>query len=179
MESQEAAQETQDLPATDNPQAKEEVKQDQPDVQKISTGNNDTDPKTQIKNLDVLLEGYVFLKYGKWGDPAYRTVRISSDLLSLEWVHKGKEKASNSIPVNKLIGIKFGRHTPNFTKHPPKAQRQEELSFTVFGNERNLDLEASTKDQLNLFVDGMISLIQYHKKYNTEAINKLNKGNKK
>lgn len=110
----------------------------------------------------------MFLKYGKWGDPAYRIIRISPDYKRLEWIHRGEAKASNYIPVNKLVGIKYGRHTPNFKRHKIKDQNQEDLSFTIFGEDRNVDLEADIKEQKDLFVEALVSLIQYHKKYNPD-----------
>ena len=60
------------------------------------------------------------MKYGTWGDPAYRVIRISEDLKRLEWVHRGEKKASNYLAISKLIGVKFGRHTSNFKRFKVK-----------------------------------------------------------
>mmetsp|Transcript_37268 Transcript_37268/g.43503 ORF Transcript_37268/g.43503 Transcript_37268/m.43503 type:complete len:155 (+) Transcript_37268:38-502(+) len=128
----------------------------------------ESEPK--IKNLELLLDGHKFLKYGKWGDPGYRIVRVSKDLSKLEWLHQNEKKPSGSIPVSKLIGIKFGRHTSIFKKNKAKSDVQEQLSFTVFGEERNLDLEADAKDQMDLFVEGLISLISYQRSKNLESV---------
>lgn len=136
------------------------------------------DPRAEIENLDILLEGYVFLKYGRWGSPAYRVVKVSPDLKNLEWIHRGEAKPSGSIPVPSLIGIKYGRHTDNFKRYKAKDQTQEDLSFTIFGEDRNLDLEADIKEQKDLFVQGMVSLINYHKKHNPDLLKKGNLGGK-
>lgn len=140
----------------------------------LKTSNEDA--RGEIENLDLLLEGCVFLKYGKWGDPAYRIVKISTDLKNLEWIHRGETKPAGSIPVSKLIGIKYGRHTSNFKK---KKASEEELCFTIFGEDRNLDLEADTKAQMELFVEGMISLIKYHKNHNPDLFKGPKLGGKK
>ena len=151
---------------------KQEVKETKPSVD-IST---DSEPK--IKNLDLLLEGHVFLKYGKWGDPGYRIVRVSKDLSRLEWIHKNETKPSGHILVSKLIGVKFGRHTSNFKKFKVKSEMQEQLSFTIFGEDRNLDLEADLREQMDLFIEGLISLIKYHKMKNPELLKSAGKKTK-
>ena len=118
----------------------------------------------EIKNKEILLEGYVFLKYGKWGDPGYRTVKVTSDFKNIEWLHNGEAKASNCMPLSTLIGIKFGRHTPNFKKIKVVKPEQEELSFSIIGEKRNLDLEASLKAQKDQFLEGIVSLMSWYKK---------------
>ena len=135
--------------------------------------------ESEIKNMSSLLEGYVFLKYGKHGEPGYRIVRMSPDLQKLEWVHNGETKASNSMKIRKLVGIKFGRHTGNFTRFPIKNQRQNELSFTIFDHKRALDLEANIQGQLDLFIEGLASIIQYHNTHNPKLLmNSSLRGNK-
>ena len=133
----------------------------------------------EIKNLDLLLEGQEFLKYGKWGNPGVRIVRVSKDLSKLEWVHKNETKPSGSIPVSKLVGVKFGRHTSNFQKFKVKSDIQEQLSFTIFGEERNLDLEANMKEQMDLFIEGLTSLIKYQKSKNPEIFKESDSSKKK
>ena len=118
----------------------------------------------EIKNKQILMDGFVFLKYGKWGEPGYRTVRVTSDFKNIEWIHHGQAKASNFMPLSTLIGIKFGRHTPNFKKIKSTKLEQEELSFSIIGEKRNLDLEASLKEQKEQFVEGIVSLMGWYKK---------------
>ena len=107
----------------------------------------------------------MFLKYGKWGEPGYRTVYVSPDFKNIEWKHHGETKSSGSMPLSQLIGIKFGRHTPNFKRFKAPTPEIEDLSFSIIGEKRNLDLEASLKEQKEQFVEGLVSLMAYHKKH--------------
>ena len=121
----------------------------------------------------------MFLKYGKLGEPAYRIVRVSSDLKKIEWMHSGEKKPSNSMKIDKLTGIKFGRNTSNFMRFPIKNQKQEDLSFTVYSDSRNLDLEANIQSQVDLFIEGLVSVIQYHESEGSKLTDNSTTGGKK
>ncbi len=79
------------------------------------------------------------------------------------------------MPLDSLLGIKFGRHTPNFKRRPAKQPEQEALSFSIIGEKRNLDLEASQKEQMDFFIEGLVSVMKYLKKKKKEAEDKLKK----
>jgi len=117
----------------------------------------------EIQNKDILLDGYIFLKYGSWGDPGYRLVYLSPDFKTIFWKHVEEEKASGSIPVNTFTDIKLGRVTSNFKRKPPQSAEQEKLSFSLIGSKRNLDLEASSQEQMDNFIEGMKSVILYNR----------------
>jgi len=121
-------------------------------------------PQPEIKNIDLLLRGFVFLKYGSWGDPGKRLISITSDYLLLEWRHVGDDRPSGFVSVKGLLGIKLGRTTSNFKRKPAKKPEQEKLSFTVVGDKRNLDLEAQSKEEMDQFLEGLVALIKFLKK---------------
>jgi hypothetical protein len=82
--------------------------------------------------------------------------------------HHGETKPSGTMPLDSLLGVKFGRHTPNFKRRPPQKPEQEALSFSIIGEKRNLDLEAGQKEQMDLFVEGLVSVMRWLKKKKKE-----------
>jgi len=120
----------------------------------------------EIKNKELLLKGSVFLKYGSWGEPGLRLISVTPDYQLLEWRHEGEERSSGYLTVKSLMGIKFGRTTSNFKRRPAKRAEQEKLSFTVVGEKRNLDLEASSQEQMDQFLEGLVSVLKLMKKKN-------------
>jgi len=121
------------------------------------------DQEEDIKHKEKLLQGYVFLKYGSWGEPGMRVISLTPDLQLLEWKHEGEERASGYLTMKSLMGIKFGRTTSNFKRRPAKKPEQEKLSFTVVGEKRNLDLEASSQEQMDEFLEGLVSVLKFMK----------------
>jgi len=121
--------------------------------------NTAVKPEEEIKNKEILLDGYIFLKYGSWGDPGYRHVFLSPDLKTICWKHVDEEKVSGSIPLISFNEIKIGRHTPIFKRKPAKSPEQDKLSFSLLGTKRSLDLESSSKEQMQLFLEGLESVI--------------------
>ena len=119
---------------------------DNKDPGAISDTTDKKEEEDEIKNKQILLDGYVFLKYGTWGDPGYRVVNVDAGFKKIRWFHSGENKASGEMNLDSLLGIKFGRHTPNFKRKPAKTPEQEALSFSIIGEKRNLDLEASQKE---------------------------------
>ncbi len=117
----------------------------------------------EIKNKDILLDGYIFLKYGSWGEPGYRLVYVSPDFKTISWKHVEEDKASGSIAINTFTDIKLGRVTSNFKRKPPQSAEQEKLSFSLVGSKRNLDLEASSQEQMDNFIEGMKSVILWNR----------------
>jgi len=145
----------------EKPQPKEEQKSNpQPVIEQPVSPTADD----EIKNKQILIDGYVFLKYGSWGDPGYRIVNLSPDLKQIRWFHSGDTKSSGTMSLDSLLGVKFGRHTPNFKRKPSKNPEQEALSFSIIGEKRNLDLEASQKEQMDLFIEGLVSVMKWLKK---------------
>lgn len=61
------------------------------------------------------------MKYGTWGDPGYRIVSVDPDFKKIRWFHTNEQKASGDMALDSLLGIKFGRHTPNFKRKPAKT----------------------------------------------------------
>ena len=117
-----------------------------------------------VKHKDLLVKGFVFLKYGSWGEPGKRLVSVTSDFQLLEWRHLDQDRPSGSISIMNLLGLKYGRTTKVFKRKPPQRAEQDKLSFTVVGDRRNLDLEASSKEDMEKFLEGLVSLIKYIKR---------------
>jgi len=135
-----------------------------------TTNTNNSTPETcsefdtMVKHKELLLKGVVFLKYGSWGEPGKRLVSVTNDFQLLEWRHLDQERPSGSVSVGNLLGIKFGRTTKVFKRRPPTRAGQDQLSFTVVGDKRNLDLEAGSKEEMDQFLEGLVSLIKYLKR---------------
>ena len=127
------------------------------------TGPRDASDLERMKNL--LIEGSVFLKYGTWGEPGKRLVRVTEDLTILEWRHLNEDKSSGFVLVSSLMGVKFGRTTGPFKRRPVKRPEQDKLSFTIIGNKRNLDLEAETKEQMDTFLEALVTIMKSVKRH--------------
>lgn len=110
------------------------------------------------------------MKHSKWSDPAYKTVRISDCLTKVEWFSRGQAKPKNHILLSKLVGVRFGRRSANFKRQKIKSFAQEQRSFSLLGEDKTLDLEADLKEQMEMFLEGLWSVIEYHKKNNPDFL---------
>ena len=100
--------------------------------------------KHQIQNL--LKDGAIFLKYGKWGKPHQRFVRVSKDLKLIEWHAINKKKVTGYMSVESVTQVIPGRKTKTFSKFPNELK--ELSSFSIISKKRTLDLEVGENNPI-------------------------------
>ena len=121
-----------------------------------------------LMNIKFLQKGQMYLKYGKWGKPHEKLVRLSQDSLYLEWINPTNQKGSVSeIEIKTVQRIEEGDISPYFSKKKIDDKRRK-LCFSIIGIKRNLDLEASNLNIKNAFCDA-IKMILNAKKESVES----------
>ncbi|KAL0221349.1 hypothetical protein RCL1_001203 [Eukaryota sp. TZLM3-RCL] len=112
----------------------------------------------ETKLRSKLIEGAVFLKHGKKGKPHYRFVWVSSDFSKILWRDPSKTKVRDEMDVSQVTDVLIGQLTDVFKRRSGHAGR-ENLSFSIISGERTLDLEASSEEERDLWVDAFKYLV--------------------
>ena len=110
--------------------------------------------------VKVLKNGFLFLKYGKYGHPHERLVYLSDDEKMIEWKDANQKKCTGSIPLDSIQDIAEGRSQGHFHRFKVKDMNQDKLSFSIISSRRTLDLEASIKENKLRFIESLRILIQ-------------------
>jgi len=118
----------------------------------------------ELKALNIMKNGFLFLKYGKYGDPHERLLLLSNCEKKIEWKAINKKTASY-LEIEEIKDIKEGRNSSIFSKYKAKTEEQAILSFSIFyGNNKTLDLEANNKENKNKFIGSLTVLMKREKK---------------
>eukprot|EP01113_Clastostelium_recurvatum_P006689 TRINITY_DN13051_c0_g2_i1.p1 TRINITY_DN13051_c0_g2~~TRINITY_DN13051_c0_g2_i1.p1 ORF type:complete len:411 (+),score=103.36 TRINITY_DN13051_c0_g2_i1:122-1234(+) len=123
------------------------------------------------KDLGILTQGGVFMKYGRKGRPKRRWVQVTPDLMSISWRtchsttgHGGSfqsqtRKPPRYMPLATVLQISRGHKTPVFIKAAHSTTAPLGLSL-VWGS-RTLDLEAHTEELRDMWAASLQSLVTY------------------
>lgn len=117
-----------------------------------------------LKARKLLINGYVFLKYGKMGDPHERLVSFNEEKQLLECkAFDFKTKNKKIFEIGKLNKVEFGRMAANFQRFYKgnSGKDHEDLCFSlVFQGNKRLDLEAETEEIKRNFLDNFEILVK-------------------
>ena len=117
-----------------------------------------------LKAMNILKNGFVFLKYGKYGDPHERLLMLSACEKKIEWRQINK-KTANFIELETVKDIKEGRNSQIFSKFKVKTTEQALLSFSIYyTNNKTLDLEANNMENKQKFIRSLGIVVQNAKK---------------
>lgn len=102
----------------------------------------------EAEAYEYLMIGTTFIKYGLRGGPKSRHVFVHGMFLCWrdprdDGVPNTKKEGVRNIPVKDIIGFESGRSAKNFEKY--KKIGKDNVSFTIMGKQRNLDLEADSE----------------------------------
>lgn len=105
----------------------------------------------RLKALTLMKNGFVFLKYGKYGDPHERLLLLSCCEKKLEWRPINK-KSISFLELSQIKDIKEGRNSTIFLKYKSKNSEQTILSFSIYYGNKTLDLEANSLENKESFI---------------------------
>ena len=110
----------------------------------------------EAEAYEYLMIGTTFIKYGQRGGPKSRHVFVHGMFLCWrdprdDGVPNTKKEGVRNIPVKDIIGFDNGRSAKNFEKY--KKIGKDNVSFTIMGKQRNLDLEADSEADKQLFLN--------------------------
>lgn len=110
----------------------------------------------EAEAYEYLMIGTTFIKYGQRGGPKSRHVFVHGMFLCWrdprdDGVPNTKKEGVRNIPVKDIIGFENGRSAKNFEKY--KKIGKDNVSFTIMGKQRNLDLEADSEADKQLFLN--------------------------
>lgn len=108
-----------------------------------------------LKALKTLKNGFVFMKYGKFGKPHERIVYVNSSEKAIEWKAFNKKKGKGKIEIDKIVEIKEGKKTPNFLKAKNIDTNSDFLAFSIVGKNRGLDLVAESEKIKEKFLSSL------------------------
>ena len=108
-----------------------------------------------LKALKIMKNGFVFMKYGKFGKPHERIVYINSSDKVIEWKAFNKKKGKGKIEIDKIVEIKEGRKTSNFLKTKSFDASSDFLAFSIIGKNRGLDLVAENEKMKEKFLNSL------------------------
>ena len=118
---------------------------------------------------EYLTNGASFLKYGKRGRPKPRHIFLIDKAIS--WrepgskatpLPKDQKKFIRYMPILDIKDITYGRGSDIFKRFQIKKESEkyrEQLSVTIHGGKRTLDLEASTASELEQFIQ-MLTIVR-------------------
>lgn len=112
---------------------------------------------SHVKAVNTLKNGFMFLKYGKYGQPHEKLVYLSRNEQRLEWKDINK-KSADCIDICQISDILEGRQNGNFKRFKTKDD-QEILSFSIISPQRNLDFEADSLESKLKFLSSIKILI--------------------
>ncbi|XP_068494745.1 PH, RCC1 and FYVE domains-containing protein 1-like isoform X1 [Phaseolus vulgaris] len=118
------------------------------------------------KAITALKKGAYLLKYGRRGKPKFCPFRLSNDESVLIWFSGKEEK---HLKLSNVSRIKSGQRTPIFQRYP--RPEKEYQSFSLFYNDRSLDLICKDKDEAEVWFSGLKALISrsHHRKWKPES----------
>ncbi|ESW18307.1 hypothetical protein PHAVU_006G030000 [Phaseolus vulgaris] len=116
--------------------------------------------------ITALKKGAYLLKYGRRGKPKFCPFRLSNDESVLIWFSGKEEK---HLKLSNVSRIKSGQRTPIFQRYP--RPEKEYQSFSLFYNDRSLDLICKDKDEAEVWFSGLKALISrsHHRKWKPES----------
>lgn len=115
------------------------------------TGTTERDVEQAIT---ALKKGATLLKYGRRGKPKFCPFRLSNDESLLIWCSGKEEKHIKLSQVSKVIP---GQRTTIFQRYP--RPEKEYQSFSLICDDRTLDLICKDKDEAEVWLFGLNSLI--------------------
>jgi len=98
---------------------------------------------------ELLRKGAIFLKYGRFGKPHPRWVRMSPDLRKLVWSELGTSKMAvevrvtteRSVSVKTISNIVLGQSTKVFRRFSESRAKRAHCCFSLITAKRTIDLE--------------------------------------
>ena len=96
-----------------------------------------------MKAVKILRNGFIFLKYGKYGDPHERLVYLNEVTNALEWRDINKKKSNGNLEIATITEIKEDE-TKN-DKKTQAANNNENLGFSIIGKNVSLIWKVGAK----------------------------------
>ena len=103
-----------------------------------------------MKAVKILRNGFIFLKYGKYGDPHERLVYLNEVTNALEWRDINKKKSNGNLEIATITEIKEDE-TKN-DKKTQAANNNENLGFSIIGKNVSLILESGCEKSKREFI---------------------------
>mmetsp|Transcript_16905 Transcript_16905/g.32047 ORF Transcript_16905/g.32047 Transcript_16905/m.32047 type:complete len:370 (+) Transcript_16905:27-1136(+) len=105
-------------------------------------------PKSHNRiNVLVFLKEYTtMLKYGKWGAPQRKDVRLDADGSALEYTPAKKEDNKGTIPLASVTSIQVGRKTKNFKRFSETSILDKVREQGFSGNPTNTQLSDASAE---------------------------------
>ena len=113
------------------------------------------------KAREILIDGFVFKKYGRMGKPHFRCVWLNGNKIS--WKNIENNSIGGSIPLAEIKEIMEGRNSSQFKRFPKAGKVQEASSFTIVGDKRTLDLEANEPKKKENFLKALTIILDNFK----------------
>ena len=117
------------------------------------------------------MTGGTFIKYGKRGAPKSRHVFAHGTYLCWrdprdDSLPNTKKEGVRNIPIKDIQGYENGRGAKNFEKY--KKIAKEAVSFTIKAKQRDLDLEADSEADKQLFLNQLEVMMRKCKRENKD-----------
>ena len=147
-------------------QLKAEVQKQSNNQSYVSTARRkqETEENTLKRAIQYLQDGEVFNKYGVWGKPQEKRVRLTPDGMCIEWINMASNKRSKEfIEVLHIIRIEEGdmsscfknmRKKDLFLKDPGRVNNL----FSIVAEKRTLDLEAGDPQRKTAFIEALLTI---------------------
>ncbi len=129
--------------------------------------SNDEAILTLDRAVEVLQSGFIFKKYGRYGQPHQRHVLLSEGRVVWKSIESNKDR--DSVAVSEIVQIELGRTTPQFKRFPKFSKLEEASSFSIICSKRTVDLEASDPATRKQFVESLELLCQHTKRDSTKS----------
>ncbi|CAD8094900.1 unnamed protein product [Paramecium sonneborni] len=113
-----------------------------------------------IEQIEILIQGIQITKYSRktlFGKKK-RLLQVSPDLKLLVFRNL-EHKITKIYSINKITKIEKGANTETFRLYKPKSDILW-LCFSIFLDERTVDLSVQTQEQLSQIIDSLYGLIQ-------------------
>ena len=118
-----------------------------------------------------LQNGEVFLKYGTWGKPHEKIVKLSEDCQRIEWfsIDSGK-KSDDMIEVSTIFKIEEGIDSQCFRKMKKNQEilannpERVNLFFSILSEKRSLDLESGDEKRKTMFLQALTLILNSSRK---------------
>ncbi|CAD8177619.1 unnamed protein product [Paramecium octaurelia] len=115
-----------------------------------------------VEQIEILIQGVQVTKYSRktlFGKKR-RILQVSPDLKLLIFRNL-EHKITKTYSINKITKMEKGANTQTFRLYKPKSDTLW-LCFSIFLDERTVDLSVKTQEQLRQILDCLYGLIQKH-----------------
>jgi len=119
--------------------------------------------------IAYMKKGATLLKFGRVGDPHFRTFKLSDDLTKLTWTSPKKKSHESSVLVSEIKELRLGQNTKTFRKN--RKPEYEKLAFSLLYHQKTLDIVCKDKKEFDIWVTGIRSLSTEYEQIKEQAQN--------